>query len=227
MESLDYTRLDSREGVELFQQSVDPIGGLRLLSALVTQDTLTFCGPATVTTVLNAIGVPRPVAEGYGSYRLFTQGSVFDGTLPTAVGRETVEASGATLEQLGQWLVSGQTRIVVRFAEQVDPHTFRSDLTEPSANAGRAVVVNYFRPRLSQKGGGHISPVGAYHKEKDLVLILDVARYRFPPHWVPAELLFDAMREVDAGSGRSRGYVVIDRSGDPSLGTSEQPARPR
>jgi hypothetical protein len=43
------------------------------------------------------------------------------------------------------------------------------------------------------------------------VLILDVARYRYPAVWVRAEDLWRAMGTVDRSSGRSRGLVVIRR----------------
>ena len=40
------------------------------------------------------------------------------------------------------------------------------------------LVVSYSRRTFSQTGDGHFSPVGGYHKERDLVLILDVARFK-------------------------------------------------
>ena len=35
------------------------------------------------------------------------------------------------------------------------------------------------------------------------------ARFKYPPHWVPLELLFKAMDEVDVVSGRKRGYILM------------------
>ena len=32
-----------------------------------------------------------------------------------------------------------------------------------------------------------------YHEETDSVLIMDVARFKYPPHWVPLMDLADAM----------------------------------
>ncbi len=52
-----------------------------------------------------------------------------------------------------------------------------------------------------------MSPLGAYAADVDMVLLLDVARYKYPPHWVPAAALFDAMRRP-AGNA-SRGWVVV------------------
>lgn len=56
-------------------------------------------------------------------------------------------------------------------------------------------------------GTGHFSPIGGYHAERDMALILDVARFKYPPHWVPLSLLWEAMDTVDEATGLQRGYV--------------------
>jgi hypothetical protein len=35
-------------------------------------------------------------------------------------------------------------------------------------------------------GDGHFSPIGGFHTQRDLVLILDTARFKYAPHWVRA-----------------------------------------
>jgi glutathione gamma-glutamylcysteinyltransferase len=45
--------------------------------------------------------------------------------------------------------------------------------------------LSYSRKVLGQTGDGHFSPVGGYHPGKDLALIMDTARFKYPPHWVP------------------------------------------
>ena len=57
-----------------------------------------------------------------------------------------------------------------------------------------------------QTGTGHFSPIGGYHVGRDMALILDVARFKYPPHWVPLPLLWEAMGSVDVATGRPRGY---------------------
>jgi hypothetical protein len=47
------------------------------------------------------------------------------------------------------------------------------------------------------------------------VLLLDVARYRYPSVWVPVEALWRAMRTLDSDSGLSRGLVVVSRAAAP------------
>ena len=73
------------------------------------------------------------------------------------------------------------------------------------------LVCSYNRSTLRQTGTGHFSPIAGYHAEKDLVLILDVARFKYPPHWVPIELLWQSMCTIDVSTGKSRGFYLISR----------------
>jgi glutathione gamma-glutamylcysteinyltransferase len=45
------------------------------------------------------------------------------------------------------------------------------------------VIAAYNRAGLGQSGGGHFSPLAGYHAASDLTLVLDVARFKYPPHW--------------------------------------------
>jgi len=38
-----------------------------------------------------------------------------------------------------------------------------------------------------------------------MVLVLDVARFKYPPHWVPLTLLWEAMSTIDQATGLRRG----------------------
>ncbi|KAK8493991.1 hypothetical protein V6N12_035156 [Hibiscus sabdariffa] len=73
------------------------------------------------------------------------------------------------------------------------------------------LIVSYNRAILKQTGTGHFSPIGGYHAGKDMVLILDVARFKYPPHWVPLSLLWDAMNTIDKATGHLRGFMVISK----------------
>ncbi|KAL7485343.1 hypothetical protein ACHAW6_010940 [Cyclotella cf. meneghiniana] len=72
-------------------------------------------------------------------------------------------------------------------------YDLKSALIDPDAR----LVINYDRRALNQAGAGHFSPVGAYHAATDSFLIMDVAKYKYPPVWVGADALFDAMSTVD------------------------------
>ena len=74
------------------------------------------------------------------------------------------------------------------------------------------LLVNFSRTTLSDDntGGGHFSPLAAYNRTADDLLLMDVARYKYPPFWVDAELLRQAMATTDTTSGRHRGFNVVD-----------------
>jgi glutathione gamma-glutamylcysteinyltransferase len=80
------------------------------------------------------------------------------------------------------------------------------------AASGEAVLVaSYDRSVMGQSGGGHFSPIGGYHVARDLALVLDVARFKYPPHWVSAEHLWRAMEPIDPATGQARGWLVLRR----------------
>lgn len=60
---------------------------------------------------------------------------------------------------------------------------------------------------LLQTGGGHYSPVAAYHTGEDMTLILDVASFKYPHHWLPGKLLWEAMSQLDTTTQKTRGYI--------------------
>ena len=62
----------------------------------------------------------------------------------------------------------------------------------------------------SGEKGGHISPLAAFDAESDRFLILDVARYKYPPVWVKTVELFAAMNTTDSDNeNKTRGYVLV------------------
>ncbi len=86
------------------------------------------------------------------------------------------------------------------------------DLVLKTCSSDRAdsfCIVNFSRSHLGQTGDGHFSPIGGYHQAKDLVLVMDVARFKYPPFWVPLRELYDSMRVVDKETGQPRGYFLV------------------
>ena len=72
------------------------------------------------------------------------------------------------------------------------------------------MLVNYLRKAIGEETGGHISPLAAYDGKADRFLILDVARYKYPPVWVKTADIFAAMNTTDAANdNKSRGFVLV------------------
>lgn len=95
-------------------------------------------------------------------------------------------------------------------AETSDVDAWRSSLIAAARGDG-VVIASYDRAGLDQTGSGHFSPIGGYHAAKDLVLVLDVARFKYPAHWISAERLWQAMQPIDPATGRSRGWIALQR----------------
>lgn len=92
--------------------------------------------------------------------------------------------------------------------------TFLSHLESVTSDCTSQMVVHYSRSALGQEDRlAHFSPIGGYNKEEDQVLIMDVARGKYPSVWVKTKVLYDAMslRSMEE-SGRSRGYFILSAS---------------
>lgn len=76
------------------------------------------------------------------------------------------------------------------------------------------MAVSYSRAVLGQTGSGHFSPVGGYSSYGNAggyVLILDVARFKYPSYWVSLETLYESLRPVDPVTKQPRGYSLLRR----------------
>eukprot|EP00944_MAST-04C_sp_MAST-4C-sp1_P002823 g2823.t1 len=78
--------------------------------------------------------------------------------------------------------------------------------------SGKRMIVNFSRKELQQTGEhGHFSCIGAYEADSDMALVMETARFKYPPFWVPTSLLYKAMVSTDPDSGFSRGYLLVER----------------
>lgn len=183
-----------------------------------------YCSVASVATLLNSLKFAKrfegtldlPIDLRYDPYPYATQQDILDGdcvyntvieTKWNIAGEENVDGIfippyGLSLEQSGKLLkchTSDEWEVTVR---EVDPSQLtlsqmRYDLKAALIDPDARVMINYDRKSLGQRGGGHFSPLGAYHASTDSFLIVDVAKYKYPPVWVGAGTLFSSMATVD------------------------------
>ncbi len=71
------------------------------------------------------------------------------------------------------------------------------------------LVINFDRQVLDQLGRVNFSPLAAYDSSSDSVLIIYVAKFKYPPFWVSLADLLKAMNTTDPDSARSRGTVRV------------------
>lgn len=195
--------LTAPEGRRMLAETLASADYQPLMKTFESQHRPAFCGVASSVAVLNALRPSGP--------RL-TQASFF-ADLPTEL---RVTFTGMTLQQLGELLRQHGAKVEIVFAAGATLDAFRAIARENLSRSGDYVLVNYQRTSLGQHGGGHISPLAAYSASTDRFLILDVAAYRYPPTWVPAVDLWNAMNTVDTTSGQTRGFAVIQGTRRPN-----------
>jgi hypothetical protein len=124
--------------------------------------------------------------------------------------RETLARQGMTLDQIGGILATQPVKAEVHHASDSSVEEFRKLASVYLGEPGHFVIVNYLRKTLGEQIGGHISPLAAYDSKADRFLILDVARYKYPPVWVKTADLFAAMNTPDTTSdSKTRGFVLV------------------
>ena len=203
--------LDSAEGFRRLDES-DRRSFVTLGMYFLSQDTQTFCGVASGTMVLNAL-VPkneRPPVSEWNPYHLFAQSVFFTPAVEKIAPRKDVLSNGMTLQQLGEALSTFPVRVAVSHGSDKCEKDFRKDAMGALSGVG-CLIVNFLRTSVGQDGGGHFSPIVAYHDKSDSFLMYDVARYKYPPCWLNTTDLWNAMKTIDSASGKTRGYLLLTK----------------
>lgn len=196
----------SEEGQAIFRDALAAgtmQGFFRLVEQFRTQDEPAYCGLASVAMVLNALAID-PRRAWKGPWRFFHE-HMLDCCHPL----EKVREEGITLEQAACLARCNGAAVEVYPFGSVSLDEFRDMVIEAASTADHHIVVSYTRRAFLQTGDGHFSPIGGYSPERDMVLILDTARFKYPPHWVRLEELYMAMKAIDPATGQSRGLMRL------------------
>ena len=182
-----------------------------------TQDEPAYCGLATLVMVLNALAID-PGRVWKGVWRWFDEDM-----LSCCKSLDVVKEEGISLEEFARLARCNGASCSVTRGPSVTLEEFRATIQEHMSGKSRDdegvvssfLCLNYNRGALGQTGTGHFSPLCAYDDETDMCLILYVARFKYPPHWVQVAMLHKAIQE--------RGYAVLTPGkrkdgGGPALG---------
>lgn len=207
---------DTAAGVQLFDDAKNKADFWKLSRYFVTQENQAFCGVASLTMVLNALGGPRPYSANHSPYRLFTQNNLFTQSVTSQNWPQYVPAyisgRGLTLQKFVKLAQLSGLKVTYHFADKKDKQSYEAFMKETisALNSGKQfVVVNFYRKGLDEIGGGHFSPLAAYNAKADRFLLMDVSRYKYPPVWVKSQELWAAMATPDSTSHHNRGYVIL------------------
>ena len=127
---------------------------------------------------------------------------------PVTIDGKVVRDFGYQLRQFDELLRAHGllTRLVV--VDDGKPlEEIRADIAGNLKRPGDYVVVNYKRETVGQRGGAHISPLGAYDAASDSVLVMDVNPASAGWVWMPLATLVMGMRTFD--TVENRGYVLV------------------
>ncbi|BGP11398.1 hypothetical protein JCM10049v2_007303 [Rhodotorula toruloides] len=208
---------NSPEGKRLFAKALAE-GNMEsfflLAPQMVTQNEPAYCALGTLVQILNSLEVD-PQRKWKGGWRWYDQ-NMLDCCRPLT----DIAVDGLTLPEFA--CLARCNGLRARIAQPVLDSTpsqreeaianFRRDLKDVSRGRG-IMAFSYSRRTLGQTGDGHFSPVGALCEEEDMVLILDVARFKYPSYWIPVSLAYDSMLPLDKATGQPRGYAVLDVAG--------------
>jgi phytochelatin synthase len=198
----------SEAGRALFREALES-GHLETFFPLIeqfhTQSDPAFCGLGSLVMVLNALGVD-PGRTWRGPWRWFSE-ELLDCCTPLAKVRD----SGVTLDEVACLARCNGAEVEVGTSAHRSLADFRASVELMARSTQRMLIASYSRRALGQTGEGHFSPIGGYHPTRDMLLVLDVARFKYPPHWVELPVMFDAMRGLDPVTGRPRGWLALRR----------------
>jgi glutathione gamma-glutamylcysteinyltransferase len=202
------TSLESPRGQEIFHESFTSghaTNFFSLITNFASQSDVSMCGPASLAMVLNALKLD-PMRTWRRPWRWWSDEmfACCDGSL------EVMKKRGVTLEFFDR-IAKKQKGISVETRGPGSLEEFRNILKQSAKQYDCHVIVSFGRESLGQTGIGHFSPVAAVHESKDLALVLDVARFKYPPYWVKIDELHMAMLGADPETGMSRGYSVIKK----------------
>lgn len=194
---------------------------IELLSRIETQSQNSFSSIASAVMVLNSLSIGTQTCLNNFDLNknpccYFTQDNFFTESVKSILPLDRVKEGGASHELLTKALNTFDLNVTNYFGNKVDLPEFRN-IIKKALQEKDFIIVNFSRVALKMEGaGGHFSPVAAYDETSDQFLILDVARYKYPPFWVKAENLWNAVNTFDTSNNQYRGiiHVVAPKSND-------------
>ena len=224
----------SDEGLARLARSTAKVDFPALANQFEPQSNAAFCGPTSAAIVLNAVrgrgtDLPRdrsrlreedlryvpgnfdPTIPRFTQDNVITKGQKTRAQVlgePLPIDGKKIQDFGYQVRQLDEMLrANGATTRLTIVDDNKADQDIRNDLVENLKRRGNYVIVAYKREAVGQRGGGHISPLGAYDAESDSLLVLDVNPASAGWVWMTTATLVRGMRTFD--TIENRGYILI------------------
>lgn len=181
-------------------------GYFPLAEQFMTQSSPPYCALTTLAMMLNSLNID-PNQRWQGGWRWFNEDMLLGNCCKP---RSEVDQDGMTMDEFAGIARCHGASVQCTRASEVDVDTFRQHVIEAvSTPRPPLMAVSFARAPLGQTGDGHFSPIAGYDAQSDHVLVLDVARFKYPPWYAPLPLFFESMLPFDPATGRSRGYMHV------------------
>ena len=191
-----------------------------------------YCGIASSVIILNSLSNDRPNQEELQIYypsdlgekkihfNLYSQLSFFNEETHKIKPKQVVDFKlknksgkfdpGLTLNQLKLLLEHYKANVELFYADNkiVTVESFRNHLEVILKDDNNFLLANFHGKTFGATTSGHISPIAAYDKKTDSILLLDVASHKNPWYWVDVNSFFNAMNSIDGNN--FRGYLIIN-----------------
>lgn len=209
-EAKPWIEWDTVDGVNRLQTSESKVNFWSLSRFYECQIHPAYCGVASTVMALNALGVEAPESKLNKASKLFSQQEFFTEEVCKMINKEEMEKVGMSLNDLSGVLKAFPITFQVFEAKELAHDQIKSILVRALQNPKQIVLALYHRQPLGQQGMAHWSPLAAHDSVTDSFLIMDVARYKYPPVWANATELFNAMQTTNV-KGKSRGFIIIEK----------------
>lgn len=198
----------SEEGKNLFKSALTAGSAeiyFQLANNFTTQSEPAFCGLGSLSMALNSLEID-PLRVWKGPWRWYA-----DEMLDCCRSLEDIREKGITLSEFGCLARCNGLDVRTIQGDSIQFEQFEQDLIIACSSQNQVMVVSYSRQVLDQTGEGHFSPVGAYHREGRMALILDVARFKYPAYWVSLDKLYASLQPCDPMTNLPRGYAILQK----------------
>eukprot|EP01119_Soliformovum_irregulare_P023096 TRINITY_DN8004_c0_g1_i3.p1 TRINITY_DN8004_c0_g1~~TRINITY_DN8004_c0_g1_i3.p1 ORF type:complete len:276 (-),score=32.31 TRINITY_DN8004_c0_g1_i3:465-1292(-) len=171
-----------------------------------TQTEPAYCGLTTLSMVLNALSID-PKRLWKGPWRWFSE-DLLDCCYPL----EEIKKHGITFDQFENLAICNGAEITSFKSPTFDEDFFRQKVREACKKGDAHLVASFSRGILGQTGDGHFSTIAGYHEAKDMVLMMDTAKFKYPAFWCHLPLLREAMVPVDKLTSQPRGFFILKKT---------------
>ena len=179
----------------------------------ITQGDITTCSSASMAMMLNTLKID-PGNNWKGIWRWYDDYNI------KHINTQQIK-EGLTLQEFNQLAKFNSARSMAfsplqgpgehHELNQSSLSLFRSCVQACSLQNNTLLTVNFNRKTLGQTGSGHYSPVAAFNANRDMALVLDVAKFKYDSYWCSMSTLYEAFLPLDSASNQSRGFIMNSR----------------